>query len=78
MTKLDKWMTDHGDQPQLKPCPFCGGRAVVTDAEPVCMVYCLKCGGAVTNDSKIDAIRRWNNRYVEPGSCDSGFCEIRL
>lgn len=55
---------------ELKPCPFCGGRAVFQDNNSCCSyVYCKKCGatGETVNVSKKfssdeKAAEKWNRR----------------
>lgn len=54
----------------LKPCPFCGGEAVLVaepgDADetgPLAFVYCHKCGASTEREEyDADAIAAWNNR----------------
>ena len=54
----------------LKPCPFCGGKASLVYWEPVSCVVCRKCGamGAIASDSyevgdgKEKAAEAWNRR----------------
>lgn len=48
----------------LKPCPFCGSEAKITDAEPYAVecdnIFCLIDGPC--HGSKSDAIEAWNSR----------------
>lgn len=49
---------------RLKPCPFCGGKAMlVSDIRDNC-VRCMKCGasGGCVHYSKSEAIEMWNKR----------------
>lgn len=57
---------------ELKPCPFCGGQAVV-ERQPLifsaygCIVYCPRCYGGDGNVLKrgydlADAVKKWNQR----------------
>lgn len=54
----------------LKPCPFCGGKARLVYLEPVSCVVCRKCGAvsAMARDSyevgdgKEEAVEAWNRR----------------
>lgn len=54
---------------ELKPCPFCGGKAVkVVDEifEKLCGVKCFNCDAMI--DAKFDfdeAVKRWNRRVTE-------------
>lgn len=52
---------------QLKPCPFCGNKAVFVGKTR--SIKCTKCGGAfiITNlfISYLDAIKAWNTRIEQ-------------
>lgn len=55
---------------ELKPCPFCGGKARLVYAQPYNAVQCTKCkvfGKTIVDayeqrDGQIDAIEAWNRR----------------
>ena len=48
---------------KLKPCPFCGGEAVLMGAEYLWYVECLKCGTQSGDSAKrYLSARRWNRR----------------
>ena len=53
---------------ELKPCPFCGGKAryfmdTLVYGPPQHIAYCTKCGGRTHGlDSKEEAIESWNKR----------------
>lgn len=63
---------------ELKPCPFCGGRAILEDARTIWAVSCEDCDATVVGDRasepdgteteafwdeiKQTAIDRWNRR----------------
>ena len=58
---------------ELKPCPFCGGRAIVfhdgahyadtgEDAGELWVVGCTKCDAMVGKDTVTEAIAAWNRR----------------
>ncbi|MBQ7873744.1 MAG: Lar family restriction alleviation protein [Oscillospiraceae bacterium] len=56
---------------ELKPCPFCGGRARVIQSDPlekgkkefyVFGVYCTDCGGLMRKCAEEDAVKAWNRR----------------
>ena len=51
---------------ELKPCPFCGGKAAVVESSPVYLAYRVRCKrcGAETGmyTTAIKAVRCWNTR----------------
>lgn len=60
---------------ELKPCPFCGGKAVIEVIEPhehiICkmpsytggaFIECKECGCAISGETKIEAAGKWNRR----------------
>lgn len=52
---------------ELKPCPFCGGKAVLEKMGWPHHVYCSKCGAKITSvrhdeDGEQEAIAKWNRR----------------
>lgn len=53
---------------QLKPCPFCGGKAVRDCTEykhgATYSVLCEECGVEVTRFAEIEAIKAWNRRAI--------------
>ena len=61
------------NEPKLKPCPFCGGKAKVTNWELhtthyyVCCATlgCREAGLVYSYDSREDAIEKWNRRPLE-------------
>lgn len=56
---------------ELKPCPFCGGEAVVRGSIVTYNhVACRKCNSAMIGDTKEEAIEKWNNRWMIP--CEEG------
>ena len=62
---------------ELKPCPFCGGKAKYVYQMPYNAVKCTKCkvfGKTIVDsyeqqDGKQEAIEAWNNRAVKT-PCD--------
>lgn len=53
----------------LKPCPFCGGRANLEDLGWPHHVYCTECGAKVTSckfekEGELEAIEKWNRRVL--------------
>lgn len=55
---------------ELKPCPFCGGKARLRSGTivtlPMHQVYCLSCGaGCGHRYTEAEAIEAWNTRYEE-------------
>ena len=50
---------------ELKPCPFCGGKAEISLYLGNYGVACCECPGAVINcryQTKEEAIKAWNRR----------------
>lgn len=51
---------------ELKPCPFCGMTAVITNDYDKYRVHCLNCFGTTSHVSSPDeAIAAWNRRHNE-------------
>lgn len=52
---------------ELKPCPFCGGHAIVDGCDDTLwIVICKECNASIGyNETKQEAIEEWNLR-VEP------------
>ncbi len=50
---------------ELKPCPFCGGKAEVRMFSPTVMiVQCKSClATTFAFDSEHEAVKSWNRRY---------------
>lgn len=54
---------------ELKPCPFCGGKAVVIH-EPftnTVHIECISCGATSVRhlDNEKQAIKKWNRRVTD-------------
>ena len=61
---------------ELKPCPFCGGEAVIEIVEPHshilatfmpnygggAFIECQKCTCAISAETKEEAVEAWNRR----------------
>lgn len=49
---------------KLKPCPFCGGEAIVDGCDDTLwIVICKDCNASINyNETKQDAIIAWNSR----------------
>lgn len=54
---------------ELKPCPFCGGEADLSDTavrtkqgKKLWSVECMECGVILDRESREDALEAWNNR----------------
>ena len=56
---------------ELKPCPFCGGKANSMHYRPfdgyqgepsVCRIWCLNCRAQIERESFIKAMEDWNRR----------------
>ena len=52
---------------ELKPCPFCGGKAIIDGCdETLWIVICKKCDASIGyKETEQEAIEAWNSR-VEP------------
>lgn len=51
---------------ELKPCPFCGGKAEFENDNGEWFVFCEKCGSmTVPFETKPEAKETWNNRPIE-------------
>lgn len=64
---------------ELKPCPFCGGEAIVSGCDDTLWsVICKKCAASIDyNETKQEAIEAWNRR-VQPSFTPDELKEIRL
>ncbi len=68
---------------ELKPCPFCGGKALgPTDAWPH-MITCERCGASVkgfkyAGAGAYEAIVKWNKRTTdeEAPTCGPDCCDL--
>ena len=52
----------------LKPCPFCGGKAIFRETIfnwEYHNVYCADCECELESKDKYELIKRWNTRYDE-------------
>ena len=47
---------------ELKPCPFCGGEAVLGMDFDWFYVYCINCQAQIEKTYKEEAIEAWNRR----------------
>ncbi len=54
---------------ELKPCPFCGGEALIDgDLLGASWVICRECGASgAQEDSDAEAIAAWNRRAGQEG-----------
>ena len=57
--------------PELKPCPFCGGKAVLYGDVHSAFIECDYCGVfngkhiSAIGEAETDAIKAWNQRHNE-------------
>ncbi|WP_287062654.1 Lar family restriction alleviation protein [Mesorhizobium sp.] len=59
--------TEESEKVELLRCPFCGGKAAITDQEPFC-VECVeeRCNvDGPCHADKADAIAAWNRRAMQ-------------
>lgn len=66
-TPPEERTTDSVEQTELSPCPFCGGRAVLSGATTERFgsgnrVYCMSCRAEVRRDTDGEAATAWNKR----------------
>ena len=53
---------------ELKPCPFCGGKANAFICGRIFVVECESCGTSSDGfDSKKEAVEAWNRRADDNG-----------
>jgi len=53
---------------ELKPCPFCGGKAIAQQEFAGGLIMCTKCGVFMRNITGFnvdDIIPKWNKRYIK-------------
>ena len=64
---------------ELKPCPFCGGKAIIDGCDDTLwIVICKKCNASIGYKyTKEEAIEEWNWR-IEPTFTPDELKEIRL
>lgn len=69
---------------ELKPCPFCGGEAIINEIPPhthyiatfmpdckgECFVECSKCSCMIGEDTRDKAINAWNRRANNESKTD--------
>ncbi len=48
--------------PELKPCPFCGGKAKVQRFVDYDLIRCLNCKASSCHTNEKQAISAWNRR----------------
>lgn len=59
----DRLCHGHGHEPELRPCPFCGGAAVIGSNSDGRLVICVACGADYGAGSNLAAnIAAWNRR----------------
>lgn len=55
------------DREELKPCPFCGGKAWIGISIELCQIQCESCGAKIKGKYKDRLIEAWNKRASEAG-----------
>ena len=52
---------------ELKPCPFCGGKAITDNMEAIAyLVVCMDCDATASSEERMDeATENWNTRPIE-------------
>lgn len=73
---------------ELKPCPFCGGKAVLCENTDYAYVYCKECGSQTdeSHGTAGAAVAAWNTRAertchleripYEPGEYEGMRCSV--
>ena len=69
---------DEMSEPELLPCPFCGGKALINvvpphkhfmtdlpDYEGGAFVECVSCTCVLSGDTQKEAVKAWNQRVSE-------------
>ena len=61
---------------ELKPCPFCGGNAKLTQwTKTIYSISCIKCDAHFYTYTKEEAIKAWNTRHERTVKLkDNGHC----
>lgn len=52
-------------QPELKPCPFCGGKARMYDYLASYSIECMDCQASIEYKTDVKVIYAWNRRVNE-------------
>ena len=55
---------------ELKPCPFCGGEAILMHGAHAWEIHCLPCTASVSEMTKAEAIAAWNTRPTPDSAGD--------
>lgn len=56
------WLLSEREE-ELKPCPFCGGKADICETSSTwSFVSCYECSAEIRGDTKAEAIEAWNRR----------------
>ena len=68
---------------QLKPCPFCGGKALGPKDGWPHMIICEGCGASVkgfkyAEAGAMEAIEKWNRRATDEAAptCGPDYCDL--
>lgn len=60
---MESYVGASPQEPQLKPCPFCGNKAKRAGDDDTGYVACQTCGARIVKGSLDEAIQAWNQRY---------------
>lgn len=68
------------EEPKLKPCPFCGGKAHLRDESSIYRIRCERCDAKIARYTSWDAVRDWNLRLDVDESCkeENATCKKNL